>query len=226
MVSKNKQIKISKDIKRETSVKVINSRPSEERIVFSFSFFNGNSININNFNNFYFNEYDSKKAISDFFETLKNISKYKLKELFEPSLKSQFHYNEFSDKNIINRINKVLINGYGMSKDKVKEFEDMYFEFSITNGRRVIGTRVYDDIFEILFIDNNHMICLESSRNIKIKENSEYPGVFGKIDKEEKYKEYEKSELLQMLIEDLRKGLYSTTDFIKEYDELFATIEC
>ena len=73
------------------------------------------------------------------------------KELFSPNMKTQYHYNEFDDNLIIDRIESILINGYGMPKRKVDEFERMYFEFSFGNGKRVIGTKIYDNIFQILF---------------------------------------------------------------------------
>ena len=44
----------------------------------------------------------------------------------------------------------ILINGYGTSKKKVDEFEKLYFEFSFFNGKRAIGTKIYDNIFENL----------------------------------------------------------------------------
>lgn len=47
----SKQIKISTNEKGKTLVKVGHFRTVESRIVFSFSFFNGKSIRINDFNN-------------------------------------------------------------------------------------------------------------------------------------------------------------------------------
>ena len=69
-----KEIKTLGNGKGKTLVKVGGTRPLDNKIVFSFSFFNGQSIHYRDFNNFYANEQDSKKSVSDFFETIKLMS--------------------------------------------------------------------------------------------------------------------------------------------------------
>ncbi len=219
---KNKQIKVPTNGRGETLVKVGKHRAVDERIVFSFSFFNGHSIKISNFNNFYGNKADAVNAVGDFFETLKSISTMAINQFFPSSFKTQFHYNEFNDDNIIDRIEGVLINGYGMPREKVDEFERMYFEFAFSNGKRAIGTKIYDNIFEILFLDNNHLICRESSRDVKIKYGFGSPSVFSKVDFAGDFKEYDRKELLNMLIDSAKRGECTSLDeFIKDYDDLF-----
>lgn len=217
-----KEIKTSSIEKGKTLVKVSGRRPQDNKIVFSFSFFNGQSIRFRDFNNFYANEQDSKKSVSDFFETIKLMSNIEPKELFSPNMKTQYHYNEFDDNLIIDRIESILINGYGMPKRKVDEFERMYFEFSFGNGKRVIGTKIYDNIFQILFIDCNHLVCIESSRNIKLKSGFNYPSSFEKVSNEINIKQFEREELIELLMDSARNGAYTSIDeFIKDYDELF-----
>ena len=221
----SKQIKISTNEKGKTLVKVGHFRTVESRIVFSFSFFNGKSIRINDFNNFYVNNSDAIKSVNDFFQAVKEISNFDINQFFSPAIKKQFHYNEFDDNKVIDRIEDILVNGYGMTRKMVDEFERMYFEFSFGNGRRVIGTKIYDNIFEILFIDCNHMVCLESSRNIKIKMKYNCPSIFGGIDKTITINEYNREELIDMLIDLARNNAYSNIeDFLKDYDELFASV--
>ena len=67
------------------------------------------------------------------------MSNLEPKELFVPNMKQQYHYNQFDDNNIIDIIESILINGYGMTRDKVDEFERMYFEFSFSNGKHVMA---------------------------------------------------------------------------------------
>ena len=220
-----KQIKPLTNEKGKTLVKVGNQRSIDNKIVFSFSFFNGHSISINDFNNFYANNSDAVKSVSDFFQTLNAISNFEIKQFFSPAIKTQFHYNEFDDNKVIDRVENILINGYRFSRKKVDEFERLYFEFSFSNGKRAIGTKIYDNIFEILFIDCNHMVCLESSRTPKIKMKYNSPSLFGKFDKEISITEFDKDELLEMLIVSAKNGDYtSIDDFVKDYDDLFSCI--
>ena len=114
-----------------------------DKIVFDFTYFQSKSISINGFNNCYKKESDAINAVGDLFETLKNINSFNKKAFFVPSVKTQFHYNEFKDDDIIDKIEKVLTTGYGMPHEKVREFERMYFEFSFNDGKRAIGTRIY-----------------------------------------------------------------------------------
>ncbi len=220
-----KEIKTSGNGKGKTLVKVSGTRPLDNKIVFSFSFFNGQSIHYRDFNNFYANEQDSKKSVSDFFETIKLMSNLEPKELFSANIKKQYHYNEFDDNLIIDRIETILINGYGMTRKKVDEFERMYFEFSFGNGKRAIGTKIYDNIFQILFIDCNHLVCIESARNIKLKNGFSYPSVFEKVNNEITIEQFQHEELFQMLIDSAREGAYTNIDdFIQDYDDLFVEL--
>ena len=111
-----------------------------------------------------------------------------------------------------------------MPKEKVDEFERLYFEFSFGDGKRVIGTRINHNIFEILFIDCNHLVCKKSSRSPKIKMRFNVPSVFGREIIKDEIKNYDERELIELLIEDARMGAFENIDdLIKEYDSLFET---
>lgn len=188
---------------------------SYDKIAFDFTYFQARSISISGFNNCYRKESDSINAVGDFFETLKNINSFNKKAFFVPSVKTQFHYNEFTDDEIIDRIERVLTDGYGMPYEKVKEFERMYFEFSFNDGKRAIGTRIYDNIFSILFLDPNHLICAESSRNVKSKLSFSIPGVFAKLKNDALSKEeFNQNEFLKMIIQDYNMGKYTSMEDI------------
>lgn len=219
-----KEIKALNIEKGKTLVKVGEKKLPYNKIVFSFSFFHCQSICFRDFNNYYANEQDSKKAVSDFFETIKLLSCLEPKELFSPNMKVQYHYNEFEDNLIIDRIESILVNGYGMPKRKVDEFERMYFEFSFGNGKRVIGTKIYNHIFQILFIDCNHLVCTQSSRNKNLKSSFHYPSSFEKVNNEMNIKN-KQLEVLDLFIDSAKKGVYSSVEeLIRDYEELFATI--
>lgn len=214
----NKVKVINEKEKGKTEVKSRLNR-SNNNIVFSFSFFNGKSIKIDSkeYNSHYETKNDAIKAVSDFFSTLKIISKMPITMLCSPEYKEQFHYNEFDVEEDINRIEMVLNEGYGFPKDKIQEFERLYLEFSFSNGKRAIGTRIGDNLIEILFIDTNHMVCLESCRNKKQKMMFEYPSLFEIYDLNKDYKEYDKETLFSMLLEDAEKGVYSDlNEFIED----------
>lgn len=188
-----------------------------DKIVFDFSYFQTQSISINGFNNCYQNKIDSINAVNDLFETLKNINSFNKNEFFVPDVKQQFHYNEFTEDIIIERIEKVLIEGYKMPPNKVQEFERLYFEFSFNDGKRVIGTKIYDNIFSILFLDPNHLICSESSRNVKSKMLFSIPGVFQKWQNDMLSKQdFNQNEYLKMIVEDYNAGKYQNMDSIIE----------
>lgn len=151
----------------------------EEKIVFSFSNFLKESIVYNDFNNMYANKMDSINAVKDFFDSIKIISTLTISQLCSFNNKKQFHYNEFKEQDIIDRIDDILINGYNWSEKFVKnDLEAMYFEFQFSNGKRVIGTKVENNVFSILFLDPNHLICKESSRDVKRKQNYSIPSTF------------------------------------------------
>ena len=217
-----KQVKVNTE-KGNTLVKVVKDKLPENQIVFSFSFFNGSSIRLRDFNNYYANNFDAMKSVYDFFETLKQISNMGVSQFYSVNMQTQFHYNEFDDNNIIDRIETILIDGYGMTQSKVNQFERLYFEFSFGNGKRAIGTKIYNNVFEILFIDCNHMVCIESSRAVKVKTKYNYPSVFGRIDRTISVTEFEREDLLNMLMASAKNGEYDNIeDLIKDYEELYS----
>lgn len=215
-----KEIKVTKD-KGKTLVRPSIKDGISKKIVFSFSFFKGNSIVLHEYNSYYENRNDAEKAVSDFFQTVSEISKLDSTTFYSVNMQKQFHYNKFKEKREIERIENVLIKGYSMPKEKVDEFERLFFEFSFGNGKRAICTMIYDNIFEVLFIDCNHMICLESCRDVNKKTLFGIPSLFVWDEKKSKAKDDEKIELINMLMEDAKNNKYhSVDDLIKDYEEL------
>ena len=216
----NRNFKLDK-YEHKSPVKKSNIIKLDDHNLFSFSCFNGKSVRLKDFNNYYANRNDAIKSISDFFNTLTIISNMKKNEICSNDKKKELHYNEFHDDKIIDVIENILFDGYGMSRNKIDDFERTYFEISFSNGKRVIGTKIYDNVFELLFIDCNHMVCIDSSRMIKKKMKYNYPGLFAKIDNNENYREYEKDELLKMLIMEAKNGEYNDiNEFVNDCVEL------
>lgn len=186
-----------------------------DKIVFDFTYFQTRSISINGFHNCYKKKIDSINAVGDFFETLKNINSYNKKSFFDTSVIKHFHYNEFKNEDVIDRIEKVLIDGYKMPFEKVKEFERLYFEFSFNDGKRVIGTKINGNIFSILFLDPNHLICEESCRNLKSKLVFSIPSAFEKWKNDTLAREdFNQNEYLKTIIEEYNNGKYSSIEDI------------
>ena len=143
-----------------------------------------------------------------------------IKELTSGKIKHQLHFHPIEGKREIERINDVLLNGYHFSKDMVMNFENSYYEFSLDNGSRVIFVKI-DNIFELLFIDNNHMIYKESSRILKHKESYSYPSCLGKINFSYDYDEKSAREILEIMLEAYKNGEFDNlNDFVNNLKEL------
>ena len=96
----------------KTSINKNDSVKLDEHNLFSFSYFNSKSIKLRDFNNYYANNNDAIKSVSDFFEMLIIISNMTVSEIYSNNKKKELHYNEFTDDKIIDRIEEVLLSGY------------------------------------------------------------------------------------------------------------------
>ncbi len=148
----------------------------KEKIIFNFTLFNGNSINLDYFNNYYLDLHHAINAVGIFIEKIKAIENKTLKEVFDSRNKRQAHCHIIETKEEIDLIEKILLEGYKFPENRIKEFEKTYYQFSLDNGSRIIFHKI-DNIFILLFIDNNHMIYKNKSRNIKIKEAHKFPSL-------------------------------------------------
>lgn len=194
----------------------------EEQICFSFKYFQTNSVRVRKFNNFYLNQISSINAVNDFFETVKQMGRLPKNKLFSPEYKEQFHLNQIDEDEVINLIEYVLREGYGFSQKNIDNFERTYMEFSTTNGKRVICALLYGTLFECLFLDPNHLICRDSSRNVKVKEGYQVKSAFEKWDEDMLGLSTPMlNDYIEMLIDDYRQGLIEEKiDFIEQYDEI------
>lgn len=196
------KIKIKKENgKNNNSLIALNETTTRNKnIVFSFLYFQKESIKYKDFNNMYENKLESVNAVSDLFETVKDLSGKTFDELCANDMKKQYHFNVFDEKTeehkrAIDKIEEILIKGYKIPKAKVEEFERLYMEFQFKNGKRVIGTIIEGYIFSILFLDPNHLICESSSRDVNKKKTFFQKGAFEKWSKEDFYN-YDAKELL------------------------------
>lgn len=171
---------------------------NNKRIVFLFENFMGNSISINDFNNYYANQKQSIETVNQFMEQIKNIEK-------SDNISTIRHCHPIKSKREVDRINKVLKDGYIFNDEKIKSFENTYYEIPL-GGQRIICSRI-DNMFELLFIDSNHMIYKETSRFLKVKNDFEYPSCFGKIKFSKDYKEKCVDDFIHMIVEDYDSGV-------------------
>ena len=174
-----------------------------KNIVFSFLYFQKESIKYKDFNNMYENKLESINAVSDLFDTVKDLSGKTFDDLCANDMKKQYHFNVFDEKTeehkkAINKIEEILVKGYGIPKAKVEEFERLYIEFQFNDGKRVIGTIIEGYIISILFLDPNHLICESSSREVNKKRKFFQKGAFQKWSKEDFYNYDAKDLLVEM----------------------------
>lgn len=191
----------------------------DNKLVFNFEHFALKSIVIDDFNNFYANVNEAKHAVKDFFDTLKTICSFDIKTFYSPHIKKQFHFNLLNDKLIVKRIKHILIDGYGFPDKLLLEMENSFCEFSFSNGKRVIGYLINNNTFGVLFIDNNHLVCIDSSRNVKTKMLFNYPSLFGSY--VDNGVSIDVDEIIKMMFDDAKNGYYGTLDeFIRAYEDL------
>lgn len=193
--------------------------------IISFVHFKGYSIQMKGFNNNYQNQVKSVAAAYHFIDKIKNIQQKTIGELFDKGTKHQLHCHPIEDEREVSRINDVLLNGYEFSQKMVENFENSYFEFSLDNGSRVIFVKV-NNIFELLFIDNNHMIYKESSRFLKHKDSYEFPSCLGKINFERDYEEKSIIDVIRIMVEAYENREFNDLeDFVKNLMELIEDVD-
>lgn len=138
-----------------------------EKIKFDFKYFQQDCVKIDEFNNKYQNEKEITSSMKDLLETLCKMCDYTHDELFSPKNKKEFHLHTIkNDKAELTR--NVLTRGYNMPNSLVEQFENLYFGFSYSDGKRAVAI-ITDNIISLLFLDPNHLIYSESSRYIKNK---------------------------------------------------------
>ena len=147
------------------------------------------------------------------------MEKLNINELFDASRQRKTHCHLIASKLEVNRIETVLKDGYKVNSKTIENFEKHYYQFALKSGERVICIKT-DNYIQLLFIDNNHMIYKESSRNLKIKEDFEYPSCFGKINFEQDFEEYNTLDIVKMLIEDYKNGqITDLSEFVEQLEE-------
>ena len=222
----------SKQIKGKNNSFLIATNEANTRkknIVFSLSYFQPESIVYKGFNNMYENKLEGVNAVSDFIESFKDLSRKTVDELCANDMKKQYHFNIFDEKTeehkkSIDIIEEILIKGYKMPKTKVEEFERLYIEFQFRNGKRAIGTIIEGNIFSILFLDPNHLICADSSRDVNRKRGFMQKVAFQKWSKEDFYN-YDAKELLIEMQHKFENGEYgSMNDMDKDLKDIISML--
>ena len=193
-----------------------NKFDEQEKITFDFSFFQTGSIRIGDFNNFYENPKDAINSVGDLFVSFSNISKETKSEFFDYGSSKKIHQNRIDDNETIDSIEKILQEGYQFPKGKVDEFERNYVEFPFADGKRVIGTFINGSVFAPLFIDNNHLVCINSSRDVGKKKSFRIKSVFNKWNEEDikKLGACDAEDFLKLFVDKCKKGEYSSVEEI------------
>lgn len=193
---------------------------NDETPIILFTHFNGHSVKTNSFNNYYANREKAICEVYSFVSKIKTLQQKTIKELFNGKNKKQLHCHPIEKEREVARINNVLVEGYKFSKSMIENFENNYFEFGLDNGSRIIFVKI-DNIFELLFIDNNHMIYKESSRLLKSKSLFDCPSCFGKINFDRDYTELTLFQVVEMMLGAYKNGEYEElTEFVEDLEEL------
>lgn len=177
----------------------------DKKVSFSFVYFNGESVKNPkiSYNSHYQDIGSSRNAVGDFFDVIREMSKYTIGELkVQMKRKNQFRIEPITVKEHIERIERILIDDYGFPQNKIEEFDQQYYEFQISDGKRVIWHMV-DNMICPLFIDCNHMICIDSCRNIKSKMKYNEKSSFCKLtSKELSKKDFDITESIKYIIQE------------------------
>lgn len=193
-------------------------------VCFCFSYFHIESVKVGNFTNFYKTEASSLAILSQFFNKIQELCKHSISELKSPAMQRQWHFNDFQDpasKDIVDRIEQVLRDGYGVNDKVIEEFERSYCELWLDgDGCRLICIKIDECILCPLFLDCNHMICIKSSKHVKDKQKFSVPCILGKSNPHILPDE-SVLELVDELVRDARDGKYDTfQQLFKEYEAI------
>ena len=217
---KKKKVSISSDPSNRTEIIALRSKMADGNALFSFRFFCPNSVRVGDFNNYYVNRESAVKSAIEFIDLIREVSRIKWTMVYSTGYRKSLRVKETRDDDAaIDRIERVLVEGYGFPKDTVDQFERSYIELAFGDGHRLITVCV-DGIFEILFVDNNHLICRESSRFVSQKDRYEFPCLFDEahLDVGKVINEYNIAELV---MEDVVAGKYEDVNkIIKDYEDL------
>lgn len=180
---------------------------NELRISFDFKLFNCGCIRYGNFHNYCENHAAAVSQIKDLIYVMKLLSGHKRKDLDkDKGLKDRMHWNLLNKEKPVKLIDNILRHGYKMPEGAIDEFENQYYEFSSTNGQRVICV-TYDNVIMPLFLDPNHLICPDLRRDFKRKQGWAYPSLLHN-NQEEVEKTTEKQLLMEALIEGVMNDEY------------------
>ena len=225
LLSKHKNKKINGPVSSNNTLITTsnNGFNEQEHISFDFSFFQTGSIRLGTFNNYFESPKDAINSVGDLFNSFSNISQETKKDFFNFGSKKKLHQNKIDKDETIDSIEKILQEGYGLPKGKVDEFERNYVEFAFSDGKRIIGTFINGSVFAPLFIDNNHLVCIDSSRDVEKKQAYKIKGIFGgwSDDDLKKIRTCDAEEILNYFVDKCKDGDYASIGDIREEMESF-----
>lgn len=155
----------------------VNSKIQEQQkknFTFSFNYFQFDSLksgSIKEFNNHFKNQEHFLKVNQYMFEAMGILSKENYKSAFiERKLERTMHCKLLEKEESVDRIQNILIDGYNMSENVIKQWSDSkYIEFGITNEERFIGILLDYNIISILYIDPYHLTFPNHNFDIPLK---------------------------------------------------------
>lgn len=138
---------------------------TNKNIIFSYKYFNCQSLKNDIFNNCFFSMGEYAKWITMFFKKISNYSSMEIGEIMSAGKSTRFHPVQNSEliklKDILKSIN--------IDCDKIfsQEEGNQFYELSVETGQGRLFGYLIENIYYILLLDPNHLIYMNTSKGGK-----------------------------------------------------------
>ena len=178
MGKNEKKPKISQDFYKELEEK------QTTNYTFSFTDFELGSIErgiIKDFSDYYSDQYHFLKVNESLFSAIRILSKENYKStIINHSLEKTMHFKILDRPESIERVEKILTEGYHKSKTAIEQWKDnKYVEFGVQE-ERFIGIILDYNIISILYVDPNHLTFPNNKFDLNLKMSYTVPSLYPK----------------------------------------------
>lgn len=141
------------------------SNVQEKNIIFSYKYFNCQSLKNDIFNNCFFSIGEYAKWITIFLKKISNYSSMQIGELMSAGKSTRFH----PVKNFELIKLKEILKSINVDCDKIfsQEEGNQFYELSVETGQGRLFGYLIENIYYILLFDPNHLIYMNTSKGGK-----------------------------------------------------------
>lgn len=141
------------------------SSVKEKNIIFSYKYFNCQSLKNDIFNNCFFSMGEYAKWITTFFKKISNYSSMQIGELMSAGKSTRFHPVKNSELIKL----KEILKSINVDCDKIfsQEEGNQFYELSVEKGQGRLFGYLIENIYYILLFDPNHLIYINTSKGGK-----------------------------------------------------------